>query len=490
MEIISSKTLEYREKINTLSWKAEMYPPYVSISDKSTNYINQNFLCDISEGNAPYRPRYILPDYEKYLKNGSEYLNILPPKNLYEAINALMIIYQYVPSITHYPVFIGNLDILLEPFLDTVDETTVISLLKMFLNFIDRTLPDSFVHANIGPLDSRCGRIILSLEKELKKAVPNLSLKINSSTPLSLIDLAIETSLETGKPYFVNHDLICKDWGENYGIASCYNALKIGGGSFTLVRLNLKKAADLALDLEDFLCNVLPDTVDSLCEVINARARFIVEESHFFQSCFIAREGIIDINNFTSMAGIFGLFDAVEILSNGQKMGQSDLANSIAHRIMARLKELVKSHDGAYCHGLGGKIGLHSQTGIESDEGVSAGVRFRSGEEPELIDQILIQAGLQQYFDAGVSDIYVFDKTAKENVSGIRKIILGALKNNMKIMTFHTQDSDLIRISGFLVKKSEIQKLKAGKSVREDTTILGSLSIDNNGILNRKVRSF
>jgi YjjI family glycine radical enzyme len=360
----------------------------------------------------------------------------------------------------------------------------------MFLIFIDRTLPDSFVHANIGPEDSNVGRIILKLEKELQNAVPNLSLKINESTPVDLIDMAIETSLTASKPYFINHSIISKELGEDYGVSSCYNTLKVGGGSFTLVRLNLKELANTSKNKNDFFDCKLPEAAHHLCELINARAKFIVEESNFFESCFLAREGLIDINNFTSMAGIFGLYEAVEILSMGEKMGQSDYAHELSIKIISELRNHIKSIPGLYCNGYNGKIGLHSQTGIHTDVNVTAGIRFRPGEEPDLPKQIQIQAGLQKYFDTGVSDIYIFDDTAKDNIPGIRKIIMGALKNNMKIFTFHTDSSDLVRISGFLVKKSEVAKFKKGESVREDTTFLGSMVIDNNDITKRKVRSF
>ena len=47
----------------------------------------------------------------------------------------------------------------------------------------------------------------------------------------------------TGKPHFVNHEMMVRDLGPEYGVASCYNSLKAGGGSHTLTRLNLKEVA-------------------------------------------------------------------------------------------------------------------------------------------------------------------------------------------------------------------------------------------------------
>ena len=50
-------------------------------------------------------------------------------------------------------------------------------MLKLFLTQMDRTILDSFSHANIGPRETKAGRLLLEAEKELENAVPNLSFK-------------------------------------------------------------------------------------------------------------------------------------------------------------------------------------------------------------------------------------------------------------------------------------------------------------------------
>ena len=47
-------------------------------------------VCDIAEGHAPYRPRYLLPDYAKALAQGSDFLGLKPPTDLYEAVAFLL----------------------------------------------------------------------------------------------------------------------------------------------------------------------------------------------------------------------------------------------------------------------------------------------------------------------------------------------------------------------------------------------------------------
>ena len=96
-------------------------------------------LCRMSEGNVTYQPRYILPDYEKLFREGCKFLRLDPPKTLFEAIQTLEIFYRHVPSVTHYPVYLGSVDKLLEPFMD--DEHAY-ELIRSFLIFLDRSIPD------------------------------------------------------------------------------------------------------------------------------------------------------------------------------------------------------------------------------------------------------------------------------------------------------------------------------------------------------------
>lgn len=489
MDIIKDVTLDFKQKKLQLAMCAQNDLPYVKISDKASKYLADGVLDDLFEGNAPVSPRYILPDYSLFMKNGSEFLDLTPPKDLFDAVNNLEILYSYVPSVTCMPVFLGKVDELLEPFADTVDGPTREHIMRNFLIFIDRTLPDGFVHMDMGPKDTVIGRLVLKLEKELKKAVPNLSLITDENTPDDFLKLAVDTALTTGKPYFANDAEIKAALGENYGVASCYNSLKLGGGSFTLVRINLKKAAELARGMDDFIGNVLPDVVDAQCEIINARARFIVEEVRFFESSFLAKEKLISIDNFTSMAGIFGLFECVEVLTGGLKIGTDAAAEAAAHKILSAAAGCINSHDGAYCGGTGGKPGFHAQSLISTDVGVTAGVRIRIGEEPMIFDQIKIEGRLQKPFDTGVSDIYVFDRTAKANPDGVLTIIKGAFRHGIKMFALSSSDSELVRITGYLVKRSDLEKYERHISVREDTVQLGADSIKNWGALGRKERS-
>ena len=117
METVKSKSLTYEQKHHALSNIAERLVDPIEIlgyTEDEMDTIENNYICDLNEGYAIYRPRYIVPDYSVFVENGSEFLDIKPPKTLDELLDGLMILYHHVPSITSFPVFIGNLDELID----------------------------------------------------------------------------------------------------------------------------------------------------------------------------------------------------------------------------------------------------------------------------------------------------------------------------------------------------------------------------------------
>ena len=168
----------------------------------------------MGEGNAPYRPRYVLPDYDLFMKQGSKFLMLDPPEDIWDAVSNLLILYRFVPSVIDGPVYIGHIDRLLEPFVK--DEEEARHAIKIFLTNVDRTISDSFCHADIGPYDTKAGRIILELSAQMQRPVPNMSMIYNEHTPDDFACKAIETGLITAKPSFVNDKMYAQDWGPDY----------------------------------------------------------------------------------------------------------------------------------------------------------------------------------------------------------------------------------------------------------------------------------
>ncbi|MCL2588158.1 MAG: YjjI family glycine radical enzyme, partial [Oscillospiraceae bacterium] len=211
--IIKDPTLTYHQRVLSLAKAAENVPPPIPLSDEAEGFVARGIVFDMGEGNAPYRPRYILPDFERFLKQGSEFLMLGPARDIREVVDNLLILYHHTPSVTGETVFIGRLDQLLEPFVDDLDEAR--RAIRTLLTHIDRTVSDSFCHCNLGPHDTKAGRIILELSAEMQRPVPNMSLLYTDETPDDFAILAIQTGLVVSKPSFANHRMYTADWGED-----------------------------------------------------------------------------------------------------------------------------------------------------------------------------------------------------------------------------------------------------------------------------------
>lgn len=492
LDIVTSKGLTYEQKVVALAHAAENSLEVLTIPEKTRRYMDMGAICDLDEGHAPYRPRYIMPDYEKAVKNGSEFLQLEAPGNLDEVLQFLMILYRHVPSITSYPVYLGNIDKLIEPFLDGVTDEEAEKKLKLFLIYLDRTITDSFCHANLGPEETRAGRLILKLEKELQNAVPNFTLKYDRDiTPDSYAELALYTSLYCANPAVCNHKMHKDTYGD-YGISSCYNVLPVGGGSYTLVRIVLPKLAEKAESKEQFLSELLPDCLDSMGSYMNERIRFLVEESNFFETSFLSREGFISRDKFLAMFGVVGLAECTNVLMKDPEKtyGHNEEADDLAEQIMDVIGNYAGAAQALYSEVFDNHFALHAQVGIDSDHGITSGVRIPVGMEPErMYDHLRHSARFHKFFPTGCADIFSFDPTGRNNPAAMLDIVKGAFSLGDKYISFYASDSDLVRITGYLVKRSEMEKYYEGEAVLQNTVHLGGDNYRNAHLENRKVRA-
>ena len=490
---VNDPALTYRQRVQLLATLAEnaLEPP--ALSPEATDALNKRVICDMYEGNAPYRPRYLLPDYPKALGNGSPFLELAPPTDIDEALTFLLAMYANVPSITGYPVYLGNLDELLAPFEASVTDEELTRKLRNFWVTIDRTMPDAFTHTNIGPDDSRVGRAILSITRDLQQVVPNLTLRVDPArTPDDYILDAVRTVFVCGAPHFVNHPMMTADLGERYGVVSCYNSLLVGGGAHTLVRLNLKEVV-LRTEggIEEFLMGSLPTYVRLTAELAAARIRHLVETAGFYEHSWLVHEGLIDPDRFTAMFGIVGLAEAVDLLEEREGLtgafGHDDEANVLAQNVTATLADLVADQPLPYCAANDGRAFLHSQAGLDSDAGFTAGTRIPVGTEPPLPEHLFTVAPLHAYFPSGVSDVLAFDDTAVGNPQAVVDIIRGALAEGMRDVTFNLDSNDFIRITGYLVRKSDLAKLPE-QGARHGSTLLGAGSVERSHVTERAAK--
>ena len=485
-EIIADPKLTYPQRLIELAKAAENLPDPVPLSEDAQYFVEKGVVFDMGEGNAPYRPRYVVPDYDRFMEQGSKFLMLDPPKDIWDAVANLTILYRFVPSVIAGPVYIGHIDRLLEPFVK--DEEEARHAIRLFLTHVDRTVSDSFCHADIGPYDTKAGRIILELSAQMQRPTPNMSMIYNQHTPDDFALKAIETGLVTAKPSFVNDGMYTEDWGSNYAIVSCYNALPVGGGGLTLGRLNLKKLADLAESREQFLDDLLPRAVAAQCEQMDKRDTFILEDAHFLEYTFLAEEGLIHKERFVGMFGMVGLAECVnqvlKLTDPGERYGHGKEAEEFALDVLERIHRQVEAYQPKY-----GKFALHGQVGISTDWGVTPNTRVPVGEEPALPEHLMFTAKTQKHFAAGIGELFPFEETTKKNPRAVLDIIKGAFGQGMRYFSFYSDTSDVVRITGYLVKRSDIEKYDAGERCVGNSTILGSGASKGLRIFERSVRS-
>ena len=494
LKIIQDPTLTYRQEMYNLARLGENTDNSLRYSDEYYEAKAKGALCDLNEGKMPFRPRYICPDYELLFEKGCEFLALEPPTDLLEAVNVLEIFYCHVPSITSYPVYLGKLDTLLEPFVVKEDRDYAKKVLRLFLRNIDRTQTDSFVHADIGPEDSVTGRLLLELTEEMQLAIPNITLLYDPDRTSEDFALAcVKCMLKTAKPSFANHRMFVKEWGERYAIASCYNGLTIGGGGYTLPRMRLYECSLDANSPEDFLENKLPKYIDLQLEFMDKRVKFIVEESSFFKSNFLVTEGFVKLENFTGMFGVVGLAECCNNLLGIQDVkkgfGMNKEATELGLRIMDVIDKRVAEHVAPYCDAFDHHYRLHAQVGIDTD-GLddSPGTRIPIGAEPPMLEQLEVNEKFHPYFATGTGDIFKFEETYLKTPEAILPIIQGSLANGLRYFSGYLENNDVVRVTGYLVKKSEIEKLRAKKQSLNQVTVFGMGAQDGARALDRRVQ--
>ena len=503
---VRDRTLTYAQKKSALAALGESRISPLRLRAEVEGLRGLGIVCDLHEGPAPYRPRYILPDYAAFIERGSAFLKIEPPKDLMGAVFALLGLYRHVPSITGYPVWVGHLDRLLDPFTSQAgrpegrlapEEERLIGL---FMEEIDRSCPDSFCHGDLGPEATATGRAILRHQKGAGRAVPNLSLLYDpEKTSEAFAEEAVLCALDAAKPSFANDRMFRSDFDRvglsPYAIASCYNGLPLGGGSLTLVRINLARLVEPGApgagigDLEAFLAGPLAEAVGATLEYIDERVRFLFEESGFFESSFLVEEGLIAKDRFTAMFGMAGLAECVNAISGERgRFGASEEANAIGRRVLSEIDRLVAAHRNPRLVAGGGRYLLHGQVGIDDDTGVSPAHRFPIGEEPPLQDHLLKAAPFHGPFLSGTGDVFAFEPTARNNPAHILDAIKGFFSVGGRYFSCYASDSDLVRVTGYIVKRSEVEKLRKGEAVHNQATVLGKGAFDNLHVLDRAVR--
>ena len=105
-----------------------------------------------------------------------------------------------------------------------------------------------------------------------------------------------------------------------------------------------------------------------------------------------------------------------------------------------------------------------------------------------MSDHLRHSARFHKLIPTGCSDIFAMEETAKGNPSAMLDVVKGAFDIGVKYVSFYEENGDLVRITGYLVKRSEMEKYKKDQAVLQNTTHLGTPNYKNNRLADRKVR--
>ena len=189
------------------------------------------------------------------------------------------------------------------------------------------------------------------------------------------------------------------------------------------------------------------------------------------------------------MFGIFGLAEAVDLLMERADhrrpaTAKSNAANELSYRIVDRVADLVADRPMPYCEGNGGRCFLHSQSGIDLDARRDRRHPDPGRVEPPLVEHLLTVAPHHRRFAAGISDVLAFDDTAQRNPQAVVDVIRGAFNVGMRDFTFNLDSNDFIRITGYLVRKSDLAELPT-EGARHASTYLAAGSVANSHVTER-----
>ena len=90
----SSDLLQYQKK-EKLAHAAVCALSYPLVSKDAKTAIRDGVIDMLAAGSVRYHPRYIAPDYERILKEGSDFLDLKPAQDLHDATCSLLTAYNY-----------------------------------------------------------------------------------------------------------------------------------------------------------------------------------------------------------------------------------------------------------------------------------------------------------------------------------------------------------------------------------------------------------
>lgn len=104
-----------------------------------------------------------------------------------------------------------------------------------------------------------------------------------------------------------------------------------------------------------------------------------------------------------------------------------------------------------------------------------------------MLKQIQHAARMHGFFPTGIGDIFKFEETWLNTPEALGDIIKGAMASGMRYFSGYLENNDVVRVTGYLVKKSELAKLDQHKQSLNNVSIFGQGARDKGNALDRRV---
>ena len=104
-----------------------------------------------------------------------------------------------------------------------------------------------------------------------------------------------------------------------------------------------------------------------------------------------------------------------------------------------------------------------------------------------VYDKPMIYYPLSTLLMAGISEILTLDPTIRQNPQALLQLCKGAFALGMREFSANVADSDLVRVTGYMIRKSDVARFAAEGS-RLQTTCLGAEASELTGIRRRAPR--
>ena len=114
--------------------------------------------------------------------------------------------------------------------------------------------------------------------------------------------------------------------------------------------------------------------------------------------------------------------------------------------------------------------------------------RTDHGHELDPVSHVQALAPHHQYCPSSISEVLTLDATVKANPDAVLDLCKGALACGLREFTANVGGNDLVRVTGHMIRLSDVARYNTDKGARTNTTALGADAAKLTAILAREPR--